>query len=93
QRFIILPSPSDANGAVGPNNEIGPASAPADGPTEENHLHTNPYPNTASPGQTPECEAGNEHYADTRGQTIIGNQSGNQGTKTQDQPKAEASTP
>jgi len=93
QRFIILPSPSDVNGAVGPNNEIGPAAAPADGPLEDNHLHTNPYPNTASPGQTRECEAGNEHYADTIGKTLIGNQPGNQGTKTQDQPKAKASTP
>ncbi len=93
QRFIILPSPSDVNGAIGPNNEIGPASAPANGPLEDNHLHTNPYPNTASPGQTRECEAGNEHYSETSGKTIIGNQPGNQGTKTQDQPKAKASTP
>jgi virulence factor Mce-like protein len=93
QRFIILPSPSDFNGAVGPNNEIGPAAAPANGPTEENHLHTNPYPNTASPGQTRECEAGNERYAETRGRTVIGNPPGNQGTKTQEQPKAKASTP
>ena len=68
QRFIILPSPSDVNGAIGPNNEIGPASAPANGPLEDNHLHTNPYPNTASPGQTRECEAGNEHYSETSGQ-------------------------
>jgi virulence factor Mce-like protein len=60
QRFIILPSPSTLEGAIGPNNEIGPASAPANGPLEDNHLHTNPYPNTASPGQTRECEAGNE---------------------------------
>jgi phospholipid/cholesterol/gamma-HCH transport system substrate-binding protein len=93
QRFIILPSPSADNGAVGPNNEIGPAAAPANGPNEENHLHSNPYPNTASPGQTRECAAGNEHYADPslRGKTVIGNQPGNQGTKTQDQPKAKAS--
>jgi virulence factor Mce-like protein len=91
QRFIILPSPSADNGAVGPNNEIGPASAPANGPNEENHLHSNPYPNTASPGQTRECEAGNERYAETRGQTTIGNPPGNQGTKTQDQPKSKAS--
>jgi virulence factor Mce-like protein len=91
QRFIILPSPSADNGAVGPNNEIGPASAPANGPNEENHLHSNPYPNTASPGQTRECEAGNERYSETRGQTTIGNPPGNQGTKTQDQPKAKAS--
>jgi virulence factor Mce-like protein len=93
QRFIILPSPSSLEGAVGPNNEIGPAAAPANGPLEDNHLHTNPYPNTASPGQTRECEAGNEHYRDTAGQTTIGNQPGNQGTKTEGQPKAKASTP
>ena len=35
---------------------------PPNGPTLENHLHTNPYPNTASPGQPRECEAGNEPY-------------------------------
>jgi phospholipid/cholesterol/gamma-HCH transport system substrate-binding protein len=93
QRFIILPSPSTLEGAIGPNNEIGPASAPANGPLEDNHLHTNPYPNTASPGQTRECEAGNERYRDTAGQTLIGNQPGNQGTKTEGQPKAKASTP
>jgi phospholipid/cholesterol/gamma-HCH transport system substrate-binding protein len=94
QRFIILPSPSDVNGAIGPNNEIGPASAPANGPLEDNHLHSNPYPNTASPGQSPrECEAGNEHYADSRGKTVIGNAPGPASTKTQDQPKAKASTP
>jgi virulence factor Mce-like protein len=93
QRFIILPSPSTLEGAVGPNNEIGPAAAPADGPLPDNHLHTNPYPNTASPGQTRECEAGNERYRDTAGQTIIGNQPGNQGIKTEGQPEAKASTP
>jgi virulence factor Mce-like protein len=95
QRFIILPSPSSVEGAVGPNNEIGPAAAPANGPLPDNHLHTNPYPNTASPGQTRECEAGNEHYADANssGKTLIGNQPGNQGTKTQGQPEAKASTP
>ena len=65
QRFIIIATPQ------GPNNEGGPASAPADGPTVDNHLHTNPYPNTASPGQPKECEAGNEPYA--RGKTVIGN--------------------
>ena len=45
-----------------PNNEGGPSTGPADGPGAENHLHTNPYPNTAAPGQTQECEAGNERY-------------------------------
>ena len=37
----------------GPNNEGGASSAPANGPEPDNHLHYNPYPNTASPGQTP----------------------------------------
>jgi virulence factor Mce-like protein len=79
QRFVIIPTPD------GPNNEGGPASAPADGPSTDNHLHTNPYPNTASPGQTEECEAGNERFA--VGDTLIGNQPGNQGTVTQEQPE------
>ena len=39
-----------------------PASAPANGPETENHLHANLYPNTAAPGQTHECEAGNVLY-------------------------------
>jgi ABC-type transporter Mla subunit MlaD len=83
QRFVIVPTPE------GRNNEGGPSSAPADGPSEDNHLHTNPYPNTAAPGQTQECEAGNERYL--VGQTLIGNQPGNQGTVTQGQPRAGAS--
>jgi phospholipid/cholesterol/gamma-HCH transport system substrate-binding protein len=77
QRFIIVATPQ------GPNNESGPSSAPANGPNVENHLHANPYPNTAAPGQTRECEAGNEPYA--IGKTTIGNVPGNQGTKTDGQ--------
>jgi hypothetical protein len=79
QRFIQVVTPT------GPNSETGPSSAPANGPTQENHLHSNPYPNTASPGQTKECEAGNESYA--VGKTVIGNVPGNQGTKTDGQVK------
>jgi virulence factor Mce-like protein len=77
QRFIIIATPQ------GPNNEGSPSSRPADGPSPENHLHSNPYPNTAAPGQTRECEAGNEGYA--VGRTTIGNVSGNQGTVTSGQ--------
>jgi ABC-type transporter Mla subunit MlaD len=69
----------------GPNSEAGYASAPANGPERLNHLHYNPYPNTASPGQTKECEAGNEPYKN--GVTVIGNVSGNQGTTTTGQLK------
>ena len=66
----------------GPNSEAGPASAPANGGGKSrfNYLHYNPYPNTAAPGQTQECEAGNEPYK--VGQQMIGNVPGNQGTRT-----------
>ncbi|MBI5104227.1 MAG: MCE family protein [Solirubrobacterales bacterium] len=75
QRFIIIAAPQ------GPNNEGGPSSRPASGPNRDNYLHTNPYPNTASPGQTNECEAGNETY--DAGRVVIGNDPGNQGTNTE----------
>jgi len=58
----------------GPNAESGQASAPANGGgvhSDENHLHYNPLPRTAAPGQGGVCEAGNEKYI--RGKTIIGN--------------------
>jgi virulence factor Mce-like protein len=67
------------------NSEAGPASAPANGPPgkdvasiTDSFLHSNPYPNTAAPGQTDECEAGNEKY--NPGHVVIGNVPGNQGT-------------
>jgi virulence factor Mce-like protein len=78
QRFIIVATPQ------GPNNEGGPSSAPADGPTLENHLHTNPYPNTASPGQPRECEAGNEPYI--AGRTVTSNVPGTQQAATEGKP-------
>ena len=68
----------------GPNAEGFPSSAPANGPSVEknsagakpvpindNHLHVNPYPNVAGPGQPRVCEAGNETYLS--GKTVIGN--------------------
>jgi ABC-type transporter Mla subunit MlaD len=78
---------------AGTNNEGGQASAPANGgelPGANkgeplNHLHSNPYPNTASPGQPKECEAGNERYE--LGVTRIGNTPRNDGTKTAEQSK------
>ncbi len=78
QRFIIIPTPQ------GPNSESGPSSAPANDPASTaNHLHTNPYPNSAAPGQPKECEGGNEPYY--VGKTMLGNVPGNQGTKTSGQ--------
>ena len=77
-----------------PNSEAGPSSAAADGPPvpphtpqiqasleDDSFLHSNPYPNTDAPGQTAECEAGNEHYI--KGRQVIGNDPGNQGLLTE----------
>jgi virulence factor Mce-like protein len=85
QRFLVVSAPTDPlTFELGPNNEGGPSAAPADGPGQHNHLHVNPYPNAASPGQTRECEGGNERYA--VGQTVIGNTTGNQGLTTDGKP-------
>jgi virulence factor Mce-like protein len=86
QRFMIVATPQ------GPNNEGGPSSAPANGPSKDNFLHANPYPNTAAPGQTQECEAGNEPYA--AGRQVIGNVPGNQGLSTEKtQPSSDTPKP
>jgi ABC-type transporter Mla subunit MlaD len=82
-RLLPILSPS------GPNNEGLQASAPADGPSldksgttgqeiPDNHLHFNPYPYVAGPGQPQECEAGNQPYVP--GKAVIGNTSTTLGT-------------
>jgi hypothetical protein len=85
QRFLVVSAPTDPlTFELGPNNEGGPSEAPANGPGRHNHLHVNMYPNAAAPGQTNECEGGNERYA--VGQTVVGNTPGNQGLTTDGQP-------
>lgn len=70
----------------GPNSESTFASAPANDPSDrENHLHYNPYPQTAAPGQNEVCEAGNEKYA--TGKTVIGRSPELWGTDTRGQVK------
>jgi phospholipid/cholesterol/gamma-HCH transport system substrate-binding protein len=78
QRFIVLQPPLAEGSATGPSS--GPANGQGGLPT--NFLHYNPYPNTASPGQTRECEAGNEGYP---AGLAIGNVPGNQGIHTSGQ--------
>jgi ABC-type transporter Mla subunit MlaD len=73
--FVSFPPPE------GPNSESGQASEPANGPDPENHLHYNPLPNTAAPGQARGCEAGNEKYI--RGKTVIGEAPAVFGTTTE----------
>jgi virulence factor Mce-like protein len=69
---------------TGPNSESSFAAAPADDPeNSENHLHYNPYPQTAAPGQGDVCEAGNEKYA--KGETVIGHSPELWGTTTRGQ--------
>ena len=81
ERFIIVASPQ------GPNNDGSPSSAPANGPEPDNYLHANPYPNTASPGQPKECEAGNEEPW-APGRRVLGNVPGNQGIMTEGKPRS-----
>jgi ABC-type transporter Mla subunit MlaD len=69
-------------------SEAGPTAVPSNGPVnkdvsqiDDSFLHSNPYPNTAAPGQTQECEANNEVYK--AGTQQIGNQPGDQGLNTE----------
>ena len=87
QRFIVM-SAGNAEPFTGinaPNSENGPSASPASSAASSNEfnnfLHANPYPNTASPGQPRECEAGNEPFP-LPNRTVIGNPPGNQGTVT-----------
>ncbi|MFZ0043197.1 MAG: hypothetical protein WAK93_17950, partial [Solirubrobacteraceae bacterium] len=67
----------------GPGYESGPSQRPYTGPSGSafGPLHVNPYPNTDSPGQTPECAAGNEHYSGKH--AVLGNPPGNLGLNTE----------
>jgi ABC-type transporter Mla subunit MlaD len=59
-----------------------PYTTPVTDPSAQHGpLHVNPYPNSDSPGQTAECEAGNEPYSGAAAD--IGNVPGNQGLKTE----------
>jgi virulence factor Mce-like protein len=70
----------------GPNSESTFASAPANDPANpESHLHFNPNPQTAAPGQGKVCEAGNEKYV--KGKTVIGRAAALWGTETRGQVK------
>jgi hypothetical protein len=66
-------------------SEGGPTATPSNGPAttpgltlyersnyKDSFLHSNPYPNTAAPGQPRACEAGNEGYSNPN-QVMIGN--------------------
>jgi virulence factor Mce-like protein len=52
----------------------------------DSYLHSNPYPNTAAPGQTLECEAGNEKYSGANGinRLAVGNPANTGGLVTEE---------
>jgi virulence factor Mce-like protein len=81
-RFGIIALPqapdSEAGPSAAPSKAANGAFGPADQAPIDSFLHSNPYPNTAAPGQVHECEAGNERYL--KGRAVIGNEPGNQGT-------------
>jgi virulence factor Mce-like protein len=69
------------------NYESQPSTKPYTGPSvfdpingSVGPLHSDPYPNTASPGQVKECSAGNEPYHGNA--PLIGNPPGNVGVAT-----------
>jgi ABC-type transporter Mla subunit MlaD len=90
-RAAIVLSPN------GPNAEGFPSAQPANGPSIEresssggvggglidnDHLHANPYPNVAGPGQPRVCEAGNEVFIP--GQMVVGNLPANKVTNNRE---------
>jgi phospholipid/cholesterol/gamma-HCH transport system substrate-binding protein len=79
-RFSLVAIDDVLGGEAVPSSH--PYTTPNTNPTTAvGPLHVNPYPNTDSPGQTAECEAGNETYSGAR--AVIGNEPGNQGLKTE----------
>ena len=79
-RFSLVAIDDVLGGEAVPSQR--PYTTPQTNPTvEHGPLHVNPYPNTDSPGETPECEAGNETYSGAAAD--IGNVPGNQGLKTE----------
>jgi ABC-type transporter Mla subunit MlaD len=78
-RFNLVTIDDVLGGEAVPSSRV--YTTPNTGNNEHGPVHVNPYPNTNSPGQTPECAAGNEPYSGTS--FLIGNPPGNVGLKTE----------
>ncbi len=79
-RFVIVAIDDVLGGEGVPSQKVYTTPA-VDLNQEHGPVHANPYPNTDSPGQTPECAAGNEPYSPSA--ALIGNPPGNVGLKTE----------
>ncbi len=79
-RFNLIAIPDTPGSEAVPSQR--PYTTPESDPSAHiGPLHADPYPNTDSPGQTPECSAGNERYSGNA--ALIGNPPGNVGLKTE----------
>jgi ABC-type transporter Mla subunit MlaD len=78
-RFVIV-AIDDVLGAESVPSSRAYTTAATDQHVQHGPLHYNPYPNTNSPGQTPECAAGNEPYSGAH--AAIGNPPGSLGVHT-----------
>jgi ABC-type transporter Mla subunit MlaD len=79
-RFNLIAIPDALGSEAVPSQR--PYTTPETDPSAHiGPVHVNPYPNTDSPGQTPECAAGNERYSGKAAR--IGNPPGNVGLKTE----------
>jgi ABC-type transporter Mla subunit MlaD len=85
-RFSMVAIDDVLGGEAVPSSR--PYTTPGAPGAEHGPVHVNAYPNTASPGQTAECEAGNEPYSVAA--AAIGNVPGNQGIKTESTAPAQA---
>ena len=79
-RFVIVAIDDVLGGEAVPSQRVY-TTPTTDVTAQHGPLHANPYPNTDSPGQTPECAAGNEPYSASA--ALIGNPPGNVGLKTE----------
>jgi ABC-type transporter Mla subunit MlaD len=78
-RFNLVTIDDVLGGEAVPSSRV--YATPDHAADEHGPLHSNGYPNTDSPGQTPECAAGKEPYSGSA--ALIGNPPGNLGSTTE----------
>jgi ABC-type transporter Mla subunit MlaD len=88
-RFSLVAIDDVLGGEAVPSSQ--PYTTPETDPSAEHGpVHVNAYPNTDAPGETAECEAGNEPYSAAA--AVIGNVAGNLGLSTETTTSASTKT-
>jgi ABC-type transporter Mla subunit MlaD len=80
-RFVLVAIDNDIAGGEAAPSSTPYTSTSTVGGDKHGPLHFDPYPNTASPGETNECSAGKEPYSTAA--AAIGNPTKNVGTATE----------